>query len=122
MRAGSQALTTARADGARFIYVLPNFQNPTGLTLSRERREAPAKRCAELDVPIIEDDPYGELRYAGEPQPSLLEVSVASARRLSGLVVFQGIGARPAHWLHCGAQADYLKLVQIKQATDSTAS
>src|SRR5690606_3426762 len=69
-----QALTTARADGARFIYVLPNFQNPTGLTLSRERREALAKRCAELDVPIIEDDPYGALRYAGEPQPSLLEV------------------------------------------------
>src|SRR5690554_6348014 len=114
-----QALTTARADGARFIYVLPNFQNPTGLTLSRERREALAKRCAELDVPIIEDDPYGELRYAGEPQPSLLDVG----RRVGATVIRLGSFSKV---LAPGLRIGYIvapkpiisKLVQIKQATD----
>src|SRR5690606_23906215 len=67
-----ESLTDERTAGARFIYVLPNFQNPTGLTLNLERRKALVERCAAAQVPIIEDDPYGDLRYAGEPQPGLL--------------------------------------------------
>src|SRR5699024_11564417 len=61
-----------KAQGARFIYVLPNFHNPTGLTLSLERRQELVERCAQENILIVEDDPYGELRYAGQPQPSLL--------------------------------------------------
>ena len=66
-----EAITPELASGARFLYALPNFQNPTGRTLNLERRIALVKRAAELNLTIIEDDPYGELRYAGEPQPGL---------------------------------------------------
>ncbi|TDM24144.1 PLP-dependent aminotransferase family protein, partial [Macrococcoides caseolyticum] len=57
-----EAITPELAAGARFLYALPNFQNPTGRTLSLERRIALLKRAAELGLAIIEDDPYGELR------------------------------------------------------------
>jgi 2-aminoadipate transaminase len=50
----------------KFIYVLPNFHNPAGTTLSQERREKLAEVATRLNVPILEDDPYGELRYEGE--------------------------------------------------------
>jgi 2-aminoadipate transaminase len=50
----------------KFIYVLPNFHNPAGTTLTMERREKLAEVATRLNVPIVEDDPYGELRYEGE--------------------------------------------------------
>ncbi len=52
--------------GIKFIYVLPNFQNPTGVTLSYERRLRLIELADNYGVPIIEDDPYGQLRYEGE--------------------------------------------------------
>ena len=52
--------------GIKFIYVLPNFQNPTGVTLSYERRLRLIELADKYGVPIIEDDPYGQLRYEGE--------------------------------------------------------
>ena len=52
--------------GIKFIYVLPNFQNPTGVTLSRERRKQLVDMANAYCVPIVEDDPYGQLRYEGE--------------------------------------------------------
>jgi 2-aminoadipate transaminase len=49
----------------KFLYTIPNFQNPTGITLSAPRRQALAKLAAELNLVIVEDDPYGKLRYHG---------------------------------------------------------
>jgi 2-aminoadipate transaminase len=51
--------------GAKFIYTIPNFQNPAGVTLSAERRRRLIELSHEYDIPIVEDDPYGRLRYEG---------------------------------------------------------
>jgi len=59
-------LEEALRTGPKFIYVLPNFQNPTGVTLSLERRKQLVKLADRYGVPIVEDDPYGQLRYEGE--------------------------------------------------------
>ena len=61
--------------GARMLYALPNFQNPTGRTLSVERRIALVETCARLGLPLIEDDPYGALSYRGEPLPKMLSMN-----------------------------------------------
>jgi 2-aminoadipate transaminase len=61
--------------GARMLYALPNFQNPTGRTLSVERRIALVEACARLGLPLIEDDPYGALSYRGEPLPKMLTMN-----------------------------------------------
>ena len=63
------------ADGARLLYSLPNFQNPTGLSLSLARREQLVDTCARLGLPLIEDDPYGELNYVGSPLPKMLTMN-----------------------------------------------
>jgi len=65
--------------GVKFIYVLPNFQNPTGLTLSYERRLKLIEVADRFGIPIIEDDPYGQLRYEGEHLPAV-EVLDSQAR------------------------------------------
>ncbi|MBQ8829602.1 MAG: PLP-dependent aminotransferase family protein [Burkholderiaceae bacterium] len=57
--------------GIRFAYVMPTFQNPTGLTISEERRKKLAEKAREYDFWLIEDNPYGELWYDKEPAPSL---------------------------------------------------
>jgi 2-aminoadipate transaminase len=61
--------------GARLLYALPNFQNPTGRTLSVERRIALVETCARLGLPLIEDDPYGALCYRGDPLPKMLAMN-----------------------------------------------
>lgn len=53
----------------RFLYLIPNFQNPTGRTLSVERRQALVEIAVRHDFVIVEDDPYGQLRYRGEHLP-----------------------------------------------------
>ncbi len=63
------------ASGARLLYTLPNFQNPTGRTLSTARRSELVEICARLGLPLIEDDPYGELSYHGEPLPKMLTMN-----------------------------------------------
>ncbi|NIM99767.1 MAG: aminotransferase class I/II-fold pyridoxal phosphate-dependent enzyme [candidate division Zixibacteria bacterium] len=55
----------------RFIYVVANFQNPSGITLSLERRRQLVKLAEKHSLPIVDDNPYGELRYVGEDLPSL---------------------------------------------------
>jgi 2-aminoadipate transaminase len=55
----------------KFIYALPNFQNPSGRTMSLERRQGLLAAAARHGVPILEDDPYGELRFEGRDIPSL---------------------------------------------------
>ncbi|WP_322998767.1 PLP-dependent aminotransferase family protein [Castellaniella sp.] len=114
-----EALDAALCRGARFIYALPNFQNPTGLTLDHARRQALVERCAALGLPVIEDDPYGELRYAGEPQPSLLELGRAVGATVIRLGTFSKVLAPGMRLGYVVAPRDIIsKLVQIKQATD----
>ncbi len=67
-----QAYQKVLADSGRppkFIYVLPNFHNPAGTTLSLERRAQLAEVATRLNLPIVEDDPYGALRFEGEDLP-----------------------------------------------------
>ncbi|CDG82141.1 aminotransferase-like domain-containing protein [Janthinobacterium agaricidamnosum] len=66
---------TKVADGARLLYALPNFQNPTGRSLSVERRVELVETCARHGLPLIEDDPYGALNYKGEPSPKMLTMN-----------------------------------------------
>lgn len=65
-------LEEALRKGPKFIYVLPNFQNPSGSTLSLERRQKLVELADKYGVPIVEDDPYGQLRYEGEHLPSVV--------------------------------------------------
>lgn len=69
-------LTEALRCGPKFIYTLPNFQNPTGVTLTMERRRELVRLADHFGVPIVEDDPYGELRYEGESIPSVLALDM----------------------------------------------
>ena len=62
----------------KLIYLVPNFQNPRGTTLSLERRERLAELAAEHHVPVLEDDPYGELRYRGEKLPAVAAIDPAA--------------------------------------------
>jgi len=114
-----EALTPELAEGARFLYALPNFQNPTGRTLDRARREALVLASARLGLPVIEDDPYGELRYAGQPQPSLLALAGecgANVIRLGSFSKVLAPGLRLGYI--CASRPIIDKLVQAKQATD----
>jgi 2-aminoadipate transaminase len=63
------------AKGARLLYSLPNFQNPTGRSLSIERRVELVETCARLGLPLIEDDPYGSLSYKGAPMPKMVAMN-----------------------------------------------
>jgi 2-aminoadipate transaminase len=69
------------APGARFLYTVPTFHNPTGRTLPLERRRALAEVAERTGLWLIEDDPYGELRYSGEPLPAV--ASLAGERTLA---------------------------------------
>jgi 2-aminoadipate transaminase len=65
-------LEGALRSGPKFIYVLPNFQNPSGVTLALERRHQLIEMADHYGVPIVEDDPYGQLRYEGDHLPSIV--------------------------------------------------
>ena len=60
--------------GPKFLYILPNFQNPSGVTLSLERRQRLVELANHYGAPIVEDDPYGQLRYEGEHLPPLVQI------------------------------------------------
>jgi 2-aminoadipate transaminase len=66
-----ERILAAGARRIKFIYALPNFQNPTGRSMSLERRRHLVQLASRYGVPIVEDDPYGELRYEGQPLPTL---------------------------------------------------
>jgi 2-aminoadipate transaminase len=68
-----------------FMYVLPNFQNPAGVTLSLDRRVALVEMARANGVPIVEDDPYGQLRYEGEHLPTLYALDAELAGSDGGL-------------------------------------
>lgn len=73
-----EALDAALATGEiAAVYLMPNFQNPTGRTTTLERREAILDLAFRHGIPVIEDDPYGELRFRGTRLPSLHELALA---------------------------------------------
>jgi len=72
-----ELLDDVLAAGPRFLYTIPTFQNPSGVTLSQERRRILVELAARAGVPILEDDPYSQLRYEGEHLPSLLALDAA---------------------------------------------
>jgi len=84
----TDALEEALRSGPKFIYVLPNFQNPTGVTLSLERRQKLLELADRYGVPIVEDDPYGQLRYEGENLPSVVDLD--GKYRYSGEACYSG--------------------------------
>jgi 2-aminoadipate transaminase len=67
-----ESVEEALRAGPKFIYVLPNFENPSGITLSLERRHELVRLADRYSVPIIEDDPYGQLRFEGEHLPPVV--------------------------------------------------
>lgn len=101
---------------ARLAYVLPNFQNPTGRTMSEARRQALVEKAKELDIPLIEDNPYGDLWYEGEPPLPL------AARNPEGVIYMGSFSKVLAPGLRVGfivaPKSVYGKLTQAKQAAD----
>ncbi len=77
MSALAERVKTLRAAGKRisFLYVIPDFQNPGGISYTLERRRELLRFCLEQEIPIVEDNPYSRLRYSGEPQPTLYRLS-----------------------------------------------
>jgi len=110
------ALTAEIALGARFLYTMPNFQNPTGRRMSQARRERLLHELEKSEVIVVEDDPYGELSYDGQSLPTLR--SMASER-----VIYLGSFSKV---IAPGLRVGYViapmpliaKLVQCKQASD----
>jgi 2-aminoadipate transaminase len=113
--------------GPKFIYILPNFQNPGGSTLSLERRQKLVELADKYGVPIVEDDPYGQLRYEGEHIPSVVtldsEFRGPNGGHYSGNVIYLSTfskllapGLRLA-WVIAPQQV-IRKLVMAKQAAD----
>src|SRR5579863_9200767 len=102
----------------KLLYLVPNFQNPSGITLARERREEVIAICAAHGVPIFEDDPYGRLRYSGDHLPSI--AALAGGRDcvyMSTVSKTIAPGMRVA-WLVINDRALYEKVVPAKQAAD----
>ena len=104
------------ADKARFLYVLPNFQNPTGRTMSEARRAALVQAAAELNLPLVEDNPYGDLWFDNPPPAPL------TARNPEGCIYMGSFSKVLAPGLRLGfvvaPKAVYPKLLQAKQAAD----
>ena len=71
----------------KFIYTIPNFQNPGGVTMSLERRHRLVEIAHERELLVLEDNPYGLLRYEGAPQPTLLRARRRRVRDVPGHVL-----------------------------------
>jgi 2-aminoadipate transaminase len=117
----------ALRSGPKFMYVLPNFQNPGGVTLSRSRRDELVLLSDKYGIPIIEDDPYGQLRYEGEHIPPLVVLDRTNLQRdngyLLGNVIYLSTFSKVmAPGLRLGwivAPPDVIsRLVQLKQSAD----
>jgi 2-aminoadipate transaminase len=101
----------------KFLYTIPNFQNPTGVTLAAERRPLLARIAAEHGLTIIEDDPYGKLRYRGADVPPVKHWDEA------GLVIYASTFSKTIApglrlgWVAAPA-AEFSRLLILKQASD----
>jgi len=110
-----------------FLYTIPTFQNPSGRTLSTERRRRVVELAAAQGVPVLEDDPYGLVRYEGEAPPSLHELeggelvtyassfskTVAPGLRVGWFVAPAGLASR----LEARAVSNYISPPFLTQAT-----
>ncbi len=110
-----EALKTEQ--NVRFIYVIPNFQNPSGITMSLEKRKKVYELAKQYSVMILEDNPYGDLRYEGEAIPSIKSLDT------DGIVMYAGSfskvispGMRVAYAI--GPQEVITKMVVCKQGQD----
>lgn len=101
---------------ARLLYSLPNFQNPTGRTLSLPRRVELVDICAHLGLPLIEDDPYGALSYKGHMLPRMLNMNPKGLIHLGSFSKILSPGIRLGYVV--APQALIRKMEQAKQATD----
>ena len=127
--AARETLKKARKQGlhVKFIYTVPNFQNPAGVTLIRERRHELLEIAREFDLIIVEDNPYGMLRFEGEPLPTLAALEQEQEGYLVDRVVYLGTfskifapGVRLG-WVH--AQPGILHKINIgKQGADLCSS
>ncbi|MFX1736405.1 PLP-dependent aminotransferase family protein [Paraburkholderia sp. A1RI_3L] len=109
-------LTPELTAGARLLYAQPNFQNPTGRRLPLERRRALAEFAMNAPFPVVEDDPYGALDYAGEPLPTLLSMAPEHIVHLGSFSKVLAPGLRVGYIV--APEELHFKLVQAKQATD----
>lgn len=104
-------------DRVKFIYVIPDFQNPTGITWSLERRKKFMEVINKHEIPVIEDNPYGELRYEGEFLPSLKSFDT------KGLVIYLGTFSKifcPGYrlgWV-CASKEILRKFITCKENSD----
>ncbi len=105
-----------KGERPRFVYLLPNFQNPTGRTQDEARREQVLAVCREHGLPIVEDNPYGELWFDAPPPAPLL------ARWPEGVIYLGSFSKILAPGLRLGYVIAppllYPKLLQAKQAAD----
>ncbi len=109
-----------------FLYLIPTFQNPSGRTLSTERRKRIVELAREHDLLVLEDDPYGLVRFEGEPLPSLFELSGGEATYSSSFSKTIAPGLRVgwfvfptevAREIEATATATYITPVLLGQAT-----
>jgi 2-aminoadipate transaminase len=102
----------------KFLYLVPNFQNPTGRTLAAGRRESIVRTCERFGLPIVEDDPYGELRFDGH------DLAPLSAYSKNGDVIYCGTGSKivapglRVAWLAVEDHDLREKIVLAKQGAD----
>lgn len=101
---------------ARFLYVLPNFQNPTGQTMDADLRNQLAKTCDALDLPIVEDNPYGELWFDSPPPPPVSSHFPESSLYVGSLSKVLAPGLRLGYMVV--PEAIFPQLLQAKQAAD----
>lgn len=107
----------ATTPNCKFMYVIPEFQNPTGISWTMERREKFMEVVNKYELPVLEDNPYGELRYEGKRLPTLKSMDT------KGLVMFLGTFSKifcPGLRLGWVAGPKNLvdKFVMIKQSAD----
>ena len=112
----TDALTPALTLDARLLYTQPNFQNPTARRLPLERRLALAEFARQAPFPVIEDDPYGELYYRGEPLPTLLSLAPNHIVHFGTFSKVLAPGLRVGYVI--APEPLLSKLVQAKQAAD----
>ncbi len=102
----------------KFLYLVPNFQNPTGRTLSGRRREIVVRICEHFGLPIVEDDPYCELRFEGNDLPSLISYDSTAP------IIYLGTGSKimapgmRVAWLVIPDEEIREKIVLAKQGAD----
>lgn len=115
----------------KFIYALPNFQNPTGISFNLERRQKLVELADKYGVPIVEDDPYGKLRYEGDNLPSLAMLDAQmrgqSASNYDGNVIYMSTFSKilaPGIRLAWSIAPETIisKIAQAKQGADLNTS